>query len=246
MVFPEARGLGRRNKVDAAVTENTGRPFWRRNSGRKRRKWQSLSSQPRKWLSPSKGEGIDCLVQDVAKNAWCNGASVPQVVRSFPSGADRVACQRFGQEHIEESINGSKTRKYSIHMLNKIKHARTNSCWFFPQPVTFSEKRILKSVKLCRNYGFLLKELVDRPRTTKGTSFAVLHSIFLPFLMSCGPRVQWKCLQIFLANLHASPQAHHSCLSVSSSEICPQISWRRAALMRNFDLYLNHRWPLFL
>ena len=39
-----------------------------------------------------------------------NGTSVPQVVRSFPSGAERVACQRSGQEHIEESINGSWTR----------------------------------------------------------------------------------------------------------------------------------------
>ena len=31
-----------------------------------------------------------------------------------------------------------------------------------------------------------LEELVCRPRTTKGTKFAVLHSIHLPFLMSCG------------------------------------------------------------
>ena len=30
-----------------------------------------------------------------------------------------------------------------------------------------------------------LKELVDRPRTTNGTLFAVLQSIFLPLLMRC-------------------------------------------------------------
>ena len=32
-----------------------------------------------------------------------------------------------------------------------------------------------------------LEEIVDRPGTTKGTSFAVLQLIFLPFLMKCGP-----------------------------------------------------------
>ena len=31
-----------------------------------------------------------------------------------------------------------------------------------------------------------LEELADRPGTTNGTWFAVLHSIFLPFLMRCG------------------------------------------------------------
>ena len=31
-----------------------------------------------------------------------------------------------------------------------------------------------------------LEELVDKPRTTIGTQFAVLQSIFLPFLMRCG------------------------------------------------------------
>ena len=31
-----------------------------------------------------------------------------------------------------------------------------------------------------------LAELVDRPGTTIGTQFAVLHFIRLPFLMSCG------------------------------------------------------------
>ena len=38
-----------------------------------------------------------------------------------------------------------------------------------------------------------LEELVDRPGTTKGTEFAVLQSIFLPFLMRCGfwPPFQW-------------------------------------------------------
>ena len=30
-----------------------------------------------------------------------------------------------------------------------------------------------------------LEELVDRPRTTNGTKFDVLQSIFLPFLMRC-------------------------------------------------------------
>ena len=38
-----------------------------------------------------------------------------------------------------------------------------------------------------------LEELVDRPRTTICTKFAVLQSIFLPFLMRCGswPLAQW-------------------------------------------------------
>ena len=31
-----------------------------------------------------------------------------------------------------------------------------------------------------------LKELVDRPGTTRCTQFDVLQSIFLPFLMRCG------------------------------------------------------------
>ena len=31
-----------------------------------------------------------------------------------------------------------------------------------------------------------LEELVDRPGTTNGTQFAVMHSIFLPFLMRRG------------------------------------------------------------
>ena len=61
-----------------------------------------------------------------------NGASD----RSFPCGAcistlsvRLLACQCFGQEHIEESINGSKTKKYSIHMLNYVDHTRTESCF---------------------------------------------------------------------------------------------------------------------
>ena len=31
-----------------------------------------------------------------------------------------------------------------------------------------------------------VEELVDRPRTTNGTQFVILHLIFLTFLVRCG------------------------------------------------------------
>ena len=64
-------------------------------------------------IARQKGEGLDCPSGMLQKRGG-NGTSVPQVVRSFPSGAERVACQRSGQEHIEESINGSRTRSTAL------------------------------------------------------------------------------------------------------------------------------------
>ena len=46
MVFPEARALSRGTKADAAVTENTGRPFWCQKKVAKRKKMTTVT----KWI----------------------------------------------------------------------------------------------------------------------------------------------------------------------------------------------------
>ena len=37
-----------------------------------------------------------------------------------------------------------------------------------------------------RGEGVVVEELADKPGTTNGTSFEILQSILLPFLMICG------------------------------------------------------------
>ena len=90
MVLPVAVAEAGGTQIDAAVTEDTSRPFW-----------CGMSSQKRRWLSPGKGEGLNCLVRDVARKVVAMEPRRCKTLHLFStSDTSRKAyleeCQRVG------------------------------------------------------------------------------------------------------------------------------------------------------